>query len=222
VNASATASAGAHAERQPAKRATGSRTRALTSIHRAAAKVFAREGYNGATTQAIADAAGLSKQQLHYYIEGKEDLYRSILQGIVDDWIAVFGFADAQLGPGKVLADYVRRKLQFSFDHPERSRIFTAEIMRGATLLRPLMSHSHRRTQQATAVIRGWIAAGQMAPVNPQLLLFHIWAMTQHYADYADQVRYFDGPDLGAAQDRELLIAEVTAFVLRGAGVKAD
>ncbi len=204
------------------RRAPRSRALAMAAIHRAAVTVFARDGYQGATTQAIADAAGLSKPQLHYYIAGKEELYRDILQGIVDDWIAVFGFADAHLGPRKVLADYVRRKLQYSFEHPERSRIFTAEMMRGGAMLRPLMGHSHRRTLQAVEVIRGWVAAGQIAPVDPQLLLFHVWAMTQHYADYADQVRFFGGPDPADGADRERVIAEVTAFVLRGAGVAAN
>lgn len=203
------------------RRGSRGRATALAAIHRAAVTVFAREGYLGATTQGIADAAGLSKPQLHYYIDGKEDLYRSILQGIVDDWIGIFGFADAHLGPHKVLSDYVRRKLLFSFDHPERSRIFTAEMMRGGAMLRPLMGTSHRRTQQAIDVIRGWIAEDRMTAVDPLLLLFHIWAVTQHYADYADQVRLFGGPTPDLPADRERVIEQVATFVLRGAGVVA-
>jgi TetR/AcrR family transcriptional regulator len=207
------------AEPEAARRPARNRAVVLAGIHRAAAVVFARDGFQGATTQAIAEQAGLSKQQLHYYIAGKEELYRDILQGIVDDWIAIFGFADAHQGPKKVLADYVRRKLCFSFEHPERSRIFTTEMMRGGPLLRPLMGASQRRTEQAVEVIRGWIAQGQMAAVDPQLLLFHIWATTQHYADYADQVRFFRGPDMESAAERERIVAEVTTLVLRGAGV---
>lgn len=210
----------AQADTEAPRRSARNRALVLAGIHRAAVMVFAREGYQGASTQAIAAAAGLSKQQLHYYIDGKEELYRAILQGIVDDWIGVFGFADAHLGPRKVLSDYVRRKLMFSFEHPERSRIFTAEMMRGGAMLRPLMAHSHRRTQQAMDVIRGWMAQGRMtASVDPLLLLFHIWAMTQHYADYADQVRFFAGPDPAYTPERERVIAEVTTLVLRGAGV---
>lgn len=195
------------------------RARMLATIHAAAIEVFARDGYHGATTQAIADAAGLSKAQLHYYIESKEALYRRILQDIVDDWIAVFGFADEKHGPRRVLADYIRRKMLYSFEHPARSRIFAAETMRGAPVLRPLMGTSRRRTEQAVAVIRNWIDAGLMAPVEPLLLMFHIWAVTQHYADYQHQVTFFRGPSGTTAADRERLIAEATEFVLRGAGV---
>jgi TetR/AcrR family transcriptional regulator len=195
------------------------RARMLASIDAAAIEIFARDGYQGATTQAIADAAGIGKAQLHYYIGSKEALYQRILQDIVDDWIAVFGFADARHGPRKVLGDYIRRKMRFSFEHAQRSRIFSSEIMRGAPLLRPLIGTSTRRTEQAVAVIRQWVDDGLMAPVDPLLLLFHVWALTQHYADYQHQVRWFRGRCGDDEGDRGRLIDEVTTFVLRGAGV---
>jgi TetR/AcrR family transcriptional regulator len=78
---------------------------------------------------------GLSKAQLHYYIDSKEALYRQVLQDILTDWIVVFGFSDEAFGPRKVLGDLIHRKMVFSFDHPLRSRIFTAEMMRGAPVV---------------------------------------------------------------------------------------
>jgi TetR/AcrR family transcriptional regulator len=204
----------------PARAPGRIRTRMLAAIHEAAVQVFARDGYQGATTQAIADAAGISKPQLHYYIGSKEALYTLILQEIVDDWIAVFGFAEAKYGPARVISDYVRRKMIFSFDHPERSRIFTSEIMRGAPVLQALMGTSQRRTEQAVAVLQNWIDAGLMAPVDPLLLMFHVWSITQHYADYQHQVAFFRGPSAHTPADREKLISEVTQFILRGAGIQ--
>lgn len=185
--------------------------------------MFARDGYEGATTQAMADAAGVSKAQLHYYIDSKEALYTQLLQEIVDEWIGVFGFADEKYGPEKVISDYVRRKMVFSFEHPERSRMFAAETMRGAPILHQLMKqNSHRRTRQAATVIQNWVNAGTMASVDPLLLLFHIWAITQHYADYEHQVTFFRGPSGVTPEDRERLIVEVTQFILRGAGIRAS
>jgi TetR/AcrR family transcriptional regulator len=197
------------------------RARMLAAIHTAATEVFARDGYEGATTQAIAEAAGLSKAQLHYYIGSKEELYTALLQDIVDDWIGVFGFADEQHGPRRVISDYVRRKMMYSFDHPERSRIFAAETMRGAPILRGLMGNSRRRTEKATAVIQSWVAAGRMAPVDPLLFMFHVWAITQHYADYQHQVTFFRGPSATTEGDREYLIGEATRFILLGAGISS-
>ncbi|MDM0027607.1 TetR family transcriptional regulator C-terminal domain-containing protein [Variovorax saccharolyticus] len=204
--------------------ATRGRARKYTQlqavIHRAAVEVFASEGLAGASTQAIADKAGLSKAQLHYYIESKEALYRQVLQGIIDDWIGVFGFSDEAFGPRKVLGDLIRRKMMFSFEHPLRSRIFTAEMMRGAPVLRSMMSHSQERTDQAAAVIQNWIDQGLMDPVDPMLFLFHLWAVTQFYADHAMQVAMFRKVAESDDKDRRYLIEQVTEFMLKGAGVR--
>lgn len=61
---------------------------------------------------------------------------------------------------------------------------------------------------------------GAARPLEPLQLLLHIWAVTQHYADYEPQVAFFRGHALGDTADRERLIEEVTEFVLRGAGVR--
>ena len=192
----------------------------MVAIRRAAVEVFAAEGLNGASTQAIADKAGLSKAQLHYYIDSKEALYRQVLQDIVDDWIGVFGFGDEAFGPRKVLSDLIHRKMVFSFEQPLRSRIFAVEMMRGAPVLRAMLDTSKRRTEQAAAVIQNWINRGQMDPIDPLVLLFHIWATTQFYADHVEQVLYFREVTQIDADERKHLIAEVTVFLLKGAGVR--
>ena len=195
-------------------------TQVLAVIYQAAIEVFASDGLAGASTQAIADKAGLSKPQLHYYIESKEALYRQVLQDIINDWIGVFGFSDEAFGPRKVLSDLIRRKMVFSFEHPLRSRIFTAEVMRGAPVLKTMMGTSKQRTDQAAAVLRNWINQGLMDPVDPMLFLFHLWAVTQFYADHATQVAFFRNVAESDEKDQRYLIDEVTAFLLKGAGVR--
>ena len=213
------AAVSAGAETAALRRAPRSRPEILLAINRAAIDVFSREGLNGASTQAIADGAGLSKAQLHYYIDSKEALYRQLLQDVIDDWITVFGFNDQAHGPRKVLSDYIRRKMQFSFEHPQRSRIYAMEMMRGAPVLRPMLSTSKRRTLQAVSVIQNWIDQGQMASIDPLLLLFDIWGITQFYAEQAEQVSFFAGQAVMGEAQREAMIEQTTAFVLRGAGV---
>lgn len=212
----------AEAPASPTRGRSRKYTQMLAVIYQAAIDVFAADGPQGATTQAIADKAGLSKAQLHYYIESKDALYAQVLQDIIDDWIGVFGFADEAFGARRVLSDLIRRKMLFSFEQPLRSRIFAAEMMRGAPVLRPMMAlQSKRRTDQAVAVIRNWMNQGQMGPVDPLLFLFHLWAVTQFYADHAAQVNFFrEGASLDDPKEREYLIAQVTEFLLRGAGVK--
>ncbi|MCE8467956.1 TetR family transcriptional regulator C-terminal domain-containing protein, partial [Rhodovulum sulfidophilum] len=48
---------------------------------------------------------------------------------------------------------------------------------------------------ETAAVIAGWARAGRIAPVDPYHLIFSIWALTQHYADFDVQVRAVLGED---------------------------
>jgi len=46
----------------------------------AATAEFAANGFHGARTQAIADAAGVNKAMLHYYFRSKENLYTQVMK----------------------------------------------------------------------------------------------------------------------------------------------
>lgn len=56
-----------------------------------------------------------------------------------------------------------------------------------------------------TSVIGSWMAAGLLAPVDPQHLIFSLWATTQHYADFRVQVESISGRTL----DNPAFFAEV-------------
>jgi TetR/AcrR family transcriptional regulator len=90
--------------------------------------------------------------------------------------------------------------------------------MRGAPPLRLPIGRSLRGAEQAAAVMTSSVAAGLLRPMDP-LLLFQIWAVTQHYADYEHQISFFHGQTVVGETDRVRLITEVTAFVLQGAEV---
>jgi AcrR family transcriptional regulator len=55
----------------------------------AAARVFATNGYEGASIQDVAEALGLLKGSLYYYIDSKEDLLFWIVEEMHDDFQAV-------------------------------------------------------------------------------------------------------------------------------------
>ena len=82
----------------------------------------------------------------------------------------------------------------------------------------PVVLAQHREPH---AVGHGWIARGLMRPLDPRLLLQHIWAMTQYHADYALQARVMMGVGAETAIDREQVARELIAFVLGGCGIKA-
>ena len=202
--------------RAPARQ---NRERVLAAIREAAIAEFSRNGLKGTSTQAIAERAGLTKPQLHYYIHGKEELYEELLMSVVADWKGIFDAASTD--PAQVLGDYIRSKVRLAFDKPEISRIFTREVLDGGPYLEKFWPDSRKNTREKVAVINGWIARGLMRPLDAHTLLFSIWAMTQFYADSALQVQQLKKPNQAEwMPEQEKLVEELTAFVLRGCGIE--
>lgn len=191
----------------------------MDKISEAALEVFSLHGLRGASTQDIAQRAGISKQQLHYYIESKEALYETILLRTMQHWGHIGLHADEDNSdPAKALERLVHRKLDFAFDYPHVSRLFTGEIMSGGPVIRRIWEGGMEMVEAAAEVIRGWVAEGKIAPVEPIYLLFNVWALTQHYADYESQVRFFTRTPKGPLA-RDTIRREITALVLRGVGL---
>lgn len=156
----------------------------------AALEVFSREGFRGATLDAIAVEAGLSKPNLLYYFASKEDIHVTLLEGLVDTWLAPLRTLDAGGDPLEELLAYVRRKLQMSRDYPRESRLFAQEIVQGAPRMRTgLSSDLKTLVDDKAQVIQAWMDAGKIAASDPHHLIFSIWSLTQHYADFDVQVR---------------------------------
>jgi TetR/AcrR family transcriptional regulator len=47
---------------------------------------------------------------------------------------------------------------------------------------------------EAAALFQRWMDERRLAQVDPHHLIFSIWALTQHYADFEAQVRAVLGP----------------------------
>ncbi|MBN2906980.1 MAG: TetR family transcriptional regulator C-terminal domain-containing protein [Rhodobacteraceae bacterium] len=162
----------------------------------AALGVFSQYGFRGATLDQIATAAGLSKPNLLYYFPSKEAIHVALLSGLMDTWLDPLRALDANGAPLDEILAYVRRKLLMSRDFPRESRLFANEIIQGAPRIRPALEGELKTlVDEKAALIAGWSAAGRIAPVDPYHLIFSIWALTQHYADFDVQVRAVLGRD---------------------------
>ena len=159
-------------------------------ILEAAVKIFAGYGYQGATMRKIAEEAGLPKANLHYYVQTKEQLYRQVLDRIFKDWLAAANTFDECEEPVEALRGYIETKMDLSRKRPLESRIWAEEILRGAPLIQDQLEQTLAAWLDTRVKrITDWINKETIQAMNPRILMYMIWAVTQHFADFESQIR---------------------------------
>lgn len=160
------------------------------TILEAALDVFSAHGFRGATLDQIAEVAGLSKPNLIYYFPSKEAMHQALLSRLLDTWLDPLRDLDPDGDPVGEILRYVRRKLDLSRDYPRESRLFANDILQGAPRMQDAIAGDLKRLVDAKAqVLTAWMDQGRIARLPPHHLIFSIWALTQHYADFDAQVR---------------------------------
>ncbi len=183
----------------------------------AAEQVFADEGFRGATTAEIARRAGVPKANLHYYFPTKDKLYRSVIERVLTAWLAAASSFDTSDDPRLALTAYIGAKMDLARSMPLATRIWSAEIMRGAPMIQDFLDTTLTEwVVSRERVVKGWIAAGRLKAIEPKFLFYMIWATTQQYANAAHEMAALNG---GRALDDkafERAKSEVIEIILRG------
>ncbi|MHB1468328.1 MAG: TetR family transcriptional regulator [Solirubrobacteraceae bacterium] len=91
----------------------------------AAARIFHRRGYANSSVQEIADAVGLLKGSLYYYIDSKEDLlFRMLLEVHEDARVIVDELDELEAPPLERLREYVRRHIEYNAANLTRIAVY--------------------------------------------------------------------------------------------------
>ncbi|MBJ7539687.1 TetR/AcrR family transcriptional regulator [Marinomonas transparens] len=190
----------------------------------AAAEVeFGLKGYSGASLQFIAERAGLPKANIIYYFQSKANLYKQVLNQILTGWNDLFDRATVEDDPAVVLDSFIREKLKQSFENGRSSRIFAMEVIGGANHISEYLREELRPwLVSRIAVVQAWIDAGKMRKLDPQTLIYMIWATTQHYADFEAQVFALSDMTQFDAEDLQRIGDTVSAIILGGCGLSLN
>ncbi len=181
---------------------------------------FSRNGLEGTSTQAIADRAGLTKPQLHYYISSKDELYDDALRSIVSEWNHIFfATTDCDADPADAIVSYISRKIRHAIERPEVARLFAREVARGATVLSCYWDELGESVERSNAVIQSWIDRGLIREVDPLLFQMNIWGATEYFAEHEAQARHLMGVGHGEELDADRLIRETSELFLARAGL---
>ena len=199
---------------------TSIRERNKELILRAASEEFADKGFAATKTSDIAAKAGLPKPNVYYYFKSKENLYREVLESIIEPLLAASSPFNQPGHPSEVLTAYIRSKIRISRELPHASKVFASEIMHGAPHLSPKQTEQlNAQAKHNIACIQRWIDQGMMAKVDPHHLLFSIWAATQTYADFDWQISSVTGKTTLDDADYEAAAQTIIRLVLKGCEV---
>lgn len=128
-------------------------------IYEAAARIFYEKGYSATTNQNVADAVGMLKGSLYYYIDTKEDLLYGVIKMAYDS------LSDHLAKSRSLVADDLERLRYFIVGH---TTLVVHNLIPVAVLERDLRSLSEARRREVVewrdsyeAFLRGLLRAGQ-------------------------------------------------------------
>lgn len=178
---------------------------------------FAQFGFEGASLENIAAAAGLSRHNLLYYFPSKEALYQRVLDDVLDQWLAGMDDLSHSHNPEAALRRYIQAKLRYSREHPEGAKVFTKEMIAGAPRYgKAIAERVGPRLKAEVRTFERWATEGRIARVNFTHLMFIIWSVTQAYADQEAQFALLLGKPALTDKDFEKANELICKLVLAG------
>ena len=186
-------------------------------ILNAAERVFARHGFAGSRLIEISKEAGLPKSNILYYFKSKEDIYSSLCQDILENWLGAFGDISENSEPSDALKKYIVAKMELSMKRPFASKVFAMEIISGAPVIGDYLATELRSwVDNQAKIFRAWQERGQIIDVSPYHVFFVIWAVTQTYADFETQIKLVLGDGHLGSREYDRAVKAVTEIILNG------
>jgi len=171
------------ARRVNGREATASPKKREQEIIDAAAEIFHRQGYSDTSVQNVADAVGILKGSLYYYIDSKDDLLYRVLLEVHDAAHTIIEEVAAldDLSPLEKLDLYVRRHVEYNIRHLTKVAVYyhdykllaperRAEIRRQRRMyedfVEELISEAQRRGEVASDLDPHVLASCMFGAVN--------------------------------------------------------
>jgi len=153
-------------------------------------KIFSQFGFRGSTLDQIATESGLSKPNILYYFTSKEAIYEALLTQLLAHWLKPVRDINPDGDPIEEILGYAKHKMMMSRLYPRESRLYANEIIQGAPRIKDALKGELREVVSSLVqLMNKWSSAGLIRSVDAHHLIFSIWAMTQHYADFDVQVQ---------------------------------
>lgn len=155
-----------------------------TEILDAARRVFARKGFEGASVDEVADAAGLAKGTVYTYFPSKRDLYLAALhQGISELTEQTRRNVDAARTTGEKLRAFIATRIRYAEANRDFVTIYHAEFgpVHPASLKKEFKQLYQRQIGVLEAVIEQGMARGELRRVSANAAAFLVCEATRSF-----------------------------------------
>jgi AcrR family transcriptional regulator len=121
---------------------------------KAAGRVFARRGFEAATTEDIAREAGLTKGALYFHFKNKEDIFFAVIRDHIDNQIKkIYAILDEKADFERI----VEKSIRSSFAMMKKEKYFTIDFWRRAARVPRIRSYLARIHREAAEKFGGLI-----------------------------------------------------------------
>jgi AcrR family transcriptional regulator len=178
----------------------------------AALQCFSAFGFEGTSTRAVAEKAGLTHSLILYHFESKDQLWISTMEAVFGTFVgklrAVIGENE---GPAdKALREFIASFVRLAAEHPEINRIMTMEGGQDTERLRYVMdAHGKQIFNEVCSLMRRGQEEGTVRDCDPARMYFHIVASGESVFSKAPQYKQLTGRDAFSEQE----ILRTTAFL---------
>lgn len=193
------------------------------SIIAAARGVFARYGLEGARTQQIAKAAGVSEALLFRHFPSKTHIYRAVLRQVIQDQNEAFRHTPRGAPGTRGLLDMIRGTIIHAMKgsgahNAEGLRMVVGSLAGDGNYARLIYRRARRLTRMedvlADAIADGGLSGTPLSAEDAVAFVEHVTTMMM-------MARCHERPAVEYAEDRRLL-TDAMLFCCRGLGIAED
>jgi TetR/AcrR family transcriptional regulator, cholesterol catabolism regulator len=195
--AGSNSSSGTNGAKRPRKTREGRDAVGRERVMQVALQMFLANGYAGTSLKSVADELGVSPPALYWYFPSKEDLYSSVIEQAMQDFLDYVRGAITDSDPVFKLSQLVRAHVTWQLQQSEIAQAFdmTMAIKGRATeisesRLAPIRKLEHDYVEQVRSILREGAQQGVFAVDDVVTTAFAIVTM----CEYVNTWYNADGP----------------------------
>ncbi len=151
-------------------------------IRQTAKILFFQKGVLNATTQEIADEAGVNRALIHYYFRSREQLLDTLMEEIVTEKKArVRPILTSEMPFREKIAAYIENILDHGMKYPYIENFIISEIARNPEKVKMLCFKDKLRSSELIKdQLNEEIENGNIAPISPEHFMLNLSAMCNY------------------------------------------